>query len=69
MNIRTTTDPISQHEVHDPEHHPYLLVVDGMNEMEIYFETEKNRQIYLDMEVMDYKVVAGSDSEDYVAHG
>ena len=69
MHIRTTTDPISLREVHDPEHHFYLLVGDGMNGLEIYFETEQNRQIYLDMELEDVKVLKGDDSDDYVPHG
>ena len=69
MNIRTTTDPISLRDVHEPDRHPYLYVGDGMSGLEIYFETEMNRQIYLEMELQDRKVIAGNDSEDYVAQG
>lgn len=69
MNIRTTTDPISLREVHNPDQHFYLLVGDGMNGLEIYFETEINRRIYLNMEVEDRKVLKGDDSDDYVPHG
>ena len=69
MNIRTTTDPITLCEVPDPDSHPYLLVGDGINGLEIYFETEMNRQIFLEMVLEDHKVIAGNDSEDYVAQG
>jgi hypothetical protein len=69
MNIRTTTDPISLRDITDPEHHPYLFESDGVNGLEIYFESERNRQIYLDMELQDRKVIAGNDTDDYVAQG
>ena len=69
MNIRTTIDPISLREVHNPDLHPYLLVGDGINGLEIYFETEMNRQIYLEMELEDIKILAGNDSDDYIPHG
>jgi hypothetical protein len=67
MNIRTTTDPISLRDVSDPEHRPYLYECDGINGLEIYFETELNRQIYLDMKLESRKVIQGCDSADYVA--
>lgn len=69
MNIRTTTDPISLHEVSDPEQHPCLYEGDGENGIEIYFESEANKQIYMDMELADHKVVMGNDTDDYVAEG
>ena len=69
MHIRTTTDPISLHEVQDPEHHPCVYEGDGENGLEIYFESEEHKQMYLDMEVEDRKIVQGSDSDDYVAEG
>jgi hypothetical protein len=69
MIIRTTTDPISLHDVPDPEHHPCVFEGDGDNGIEIFFENEENRQIYLNMELEDKKVVQGTDSEDYVAEG
>lgn len=69
MNIRTTTDPVTLHEVPDPEHHPYLYEGDGINGLEIYFESEATRRFYLDMELEDRKVLEGSDSDDYVAEG
>ncbi|MGD8588880.1 MAG: hypothetical protein PVG22_08635 [Chromatiales bacterium] len=67
MNIRTTTDPITLRDVSDPDHHPYLYEWDGFNGLEIYFETEINRQIYLDMKILSRKIIQGCDSDDYVA--
>jgi hypothetical protein len=69
MYIRTTTDPISLRDVSDPDRHPYLYECDGINGVEIYFETEINRQIYLDMQLQDRKIVRGNDTEDYVPQG
>ncbi len=69
MIIRTTTDPISNRDVPDPEHHPCVYEGDGDNGLEIYFETEENRQAYLDMKVDSRIVLRGDDSEDYVAEG
>jgi len=45
MIIRTTTDPITLHEVPDPENHPCVYDGDGVNSLEIYFENEENRQL------------------------
>lgn len=47
MNTRSTTNPISLHDVTDPEHHPYIYDGDGNNGIEIYFEIEESRQTYL----------------------
>ncbi len=69
MIIRTTTDPISLHDVPNPEQHPCLFEGDGDNGIEIYFENEENRQTYLNMEVEDKKVLQGNDTDDYVAEG
>lgn len=69
MHIRSTTDPITLKDVHDPEHHPCLYEGDGDNGLEIYFENEENRQIYMDMELPDKKILVGDSSEDYVAEG
>lgn len=69
MHIRTTTDPISLHEVPDPEHHPCLYEGDGENGLEIYFETEYNRSVYMQMKLEDKKILQGNDSDYYVAHG
>jgi hypothetical protein len=69
MHIRTTLDPISLREVPDPENHPCLYEGDGENGLEIYFETEENKQMYLDMELEDRKVLTGNDTDDYIAEG
>ena len=69
MIIRTTTDPITLHDVPNPEQHPCVFEGDGDNGIEIYFENEQNRQTYLEMEVEDRKVVQGNDTDDYVAEG
>ncbi|MDQ7015507.1 MAG: hypothetical protein Q9N68_03930 [Gammaproteobacteria bacterium] len=69
MHIRTTTDPITSREVTDPEHHPCLYDGDGVNGLEIYFENEKNKQIYLAMELEDKKILVGNDTDDYIAEG
>ena len=69
MIIRTTTDPITLHDVPNPEQHPCVFEGDGDNGIEIYFENEQSRQTYLDMELEDKKVLQGNDTEDYVAEG
>ncbi len=69
MNIRTTTDPITLRDVSDPERHPCLYEGDGENGVEIYFESEETKRIYLDMELEDRKILMGNDSDDYVAEG
>ncbi len=47
MHIRTTLDPISLHDVPDSEHHPCQYEGDGVNGLEIYFENEENKKVYL----------------------
>lgn len=69
MHIRTTTDPITLHEVSDPEHHPCFYDGDGKNGLEIYFENEENKRLYMEMETEDHKIVQGNDTDDYVAEG
>ena len=69
MIIRTTLDPISLHEVPDPENHPCIYEGDGENGLEIYFETEENRQTYLNLKPDQHITVKGDDSEDYIAEG
>jgi len=69
MHIRTTTDPITLCDVPDPEHHPCLYDGDGVNGLEIYFENEKNKQLYLAMELEDKKILVGNDTDDYIAEG
>ena len=69
MHIRSTTDPISLRDVPDPDHHPCVYEGDGDNGLEIYFENEENRRLYLEMEMEDIKVLKGDNSEDYIAQG
>ncbi len=69
MHIRSTTDPITLNDVPDPDNYPCLYEGDGENGLEIYFENEENKRIYMDMELEDKKVLEGNDSDDYVAEG
>jgi hypothetical protein len=69
MHIRSTTDPITLNDVPDPEHHPCLYEGDGEDGLEIYFESEETKRMYMDMELADRKVVVGNDTDDYVAEG
>ena len=69
MHIRTTTDPISLRDVPNPELHPCLHEGDSVNGLEIYFENEENKQMYIDMELEDKKVLIGNDTDDYIAEG
>lgn len=71
MNIRVTTDPMTQNEVSAPDMHPCLYQGDGDNGLEIYFESEISRQAYLAWQADDDHSISlqGSDSEDYVAEG
>ncbi|MES9843745.1 MAG: hypothetical protein ABW162_05380 [Candidatus Sedimenticola sp. PURPLELP] len=69
MHLRTTTDPISLHDVPDPEEHPCVYEGDGDHGIEIYFENEENRETYLAIEMEDEKIVCGNDTDDYVAEG
>ena len=69
MNIRCTMDPISWHEVSNLDTAPCLYEGDGENGIEIYFENEEHRQIYLSLG-QDHRIVLQSnDSDDYVAEG
>lgn len=69
MHIRTTTDPITLHDVPDPESHPCIYEGDGDDGLEIYFETEESKQAYLALETERNIVVKGNDIDDYVAEG
>ncbi|PLY13419.1 MAG: hypothetical protein C0631_14105 [Sedimenticola sp.] len=69
MHIRTTMDPMTLHDVANPEQHPCLYQGDGDNGLEIYFESEENLMGYLDLKSEPSKVIQGDDSEDYVAEG
>lgn len=69
MHIKTTTDPITLRDVEKPEDRPCVYEGSGGDGLEIYFESEENRQQYLNMELEDKKVLKGNDTEDYVAEG
>lgn len=71
MILRTTTDPISMHDVSNPEQHPCVFEGEGDNGIEIFFENEDNRQEYLNMDrEMGNKItLEGNDTDDYVAEG
>jgi hypothetical protein len=71
MNIRVTTDPMTQREVSNPDEHPCLYQGDGDNGLEIYFENEKSRRAYLAWQDEDDHCITleGNDSEDYIAEG
>ena len=69
MHIRSTTDPITLNDVADPEHHPCVYDGDGENGLEIYFESEANRQLYLNLQNDGHIALEGNDSDDYVAEG
>ena len=45
--IISTTDPVTLHEVTNPETHPFVIEGHGENVLKIYFESEENRRIYL----------------------
>ncbi|MGB5260781.1 MAG: hypothetical protein WBO34_09700 [Gammaproteobacteria bacterium] len=47
--ITTTLDPVSMHEVTDLDHAPFVIEGEGDNALKIYFESEANKQEYLDI--------------------
>lgn len=47
----STTDPITLHDVPDPEHHPYIVEGTGDNALKIYFESEETRREYEEIAV------------------
>jgi len=52
MNMITTTvDPISMNDVTDLENAPYVIEGEGDNTLRIYFESEENKQEYLDIPI------------------
>jgi hypothetical protein len=70
MLIRTTTDPITLHDVPNPKRHPYILDGDMENGLLIYFENEQTREIFRELDDDDHKLVLrGDSSDDYVAEG
>lgn len=47
----STTDPISMNDVPDPGNHPFVVEGEGDGAIKIYFESEENKQAYLDIAV------------------
>ncbi len=47
----STTDPISLHDVKEISHAPHVIEGEGDNAIDIYFESEENKQAYLDIAV------------------
>ena len=73
MHIKVTTDPISMKDVDNPSDQLCLYDGDGENGLEIYFESEQNRNTFIEWE-RDKKedhliTLQGNDSADYVAEG
>lgn len=46
----TTTDPISGKDVTDLENAPFVIEGNGEDALKIYFESQKNRANYLEIE-------------------
>jgi hypothetical protein len=47
----STTDPISLVDIKNPELCPYIVEGSGQGAVKIYFESEANRQTYLELAV------------------
>lgn len=47
----STTDPISGNDVKNPPNAPFVIEGSGDDALKIYFESEENKQAYLDIEV------------------
>ena len=72
MIIRTTTDPITLRDVPDAASHPCVYEGDGDNGLEIYFETEANRQEDLSMgaDEDDHRIILqGNDVDEGIDQG
>jgi len=57
--ITTTLDPISLNDVKDIETAPYLIEGEGPNALKIYFESEANKQEYLNTPVHGSDGISG----------
>ena len=69
MNIRSTMDPITWHEVINLDSAPCLYEGDGENGIGICFENEADLEIYPSSGTDHQVVLEGNDSEDYIAEG
>jgi hypothetical protein len=49
--IVSTTDPITGHDITNPEGHPFVVEGTGDNAIKIYFDDEASRRAYLDIAV------------------
>lgn len=43
----SATDPITLHDVPDPEKHPFVIEGEGEHALKIYFESEETKREYL----------------------
>jgi len=57
--ITTTLDPITLNDVTDIENAPYVIEGEGDGALKIYFESEANRQAYLDTPVHGSEDMSG----------
>lgn len=60
----STTDPITLRDIPDPYGMPYVVESNSEGDVTIYFESQKTRQMYLDMQVKnpsrDFEVILNS---------
>ena len=57
--ITTTLDPITLNDVTDIENAPYVIEGEGDGAIKIYFESEENKQAYLDTPVHGSEDMSG----------
>ena len=57
--ITTTLDPITLNDVTDIENAPYVIEGEGDGALKIYFESEANKQTYLDTPVHSSQDMSG----------
>ena len=57
--ITSTLDPISVNDVTDLENAPFVIEGEGPSTLKIYFESEENRQEYLDIMLYSLNVMSG----------
>jgi hypothetical protein len=57
--LTTTRDPISMNDVTDPENAPFVVEGTGDSALKIYFESEANKQEYLDIELHGSENMSG----------
>jgi len=57
--ITTTLDPISLNDVTDIDNAPYIVEGEGNGALKIYFESEENKQAYLETPVHGSEDMSG----------